>query len=101
MENDVPSEQRLLGSSRLKIAAEKARQRLLDDRNEDVFWKGKLATSALSTATAISTLGLLHKHYPSDQKGLPERNELLDYLATGTAWLANNQNEDGGWGDTT
>ncbi len=100
MENDVPSEQRLLGSSRLKIAAEKARQRLLDDRNEDVFWKGELATSALSTATAISTLGLLHKHYPMDHKGLPERHELLDYLTAGTAWLANNQNEDGGWGDT-
>jgi squalene-hopene/tetraprenyl-beta-curcumene cyclase len=100
MENDASSEQRLLGSSRLKIAAEKARQRLLDDRNEQVFWKGELANSALSTATAVSTLGLLLKHYPMNPQGLPERRELLDYLDAGTAWLANNQNDDGGWGDT-
>ncbi|MBT6722777.1 MAG: squalene--hopene cyclase, partial [Planctomycetaceae bacterium] len=100
MENDASSEQRLLGSSRLKIAAEKARQRLLDDRNEQVFWKGELANSALSTATAVSTLGLLLKHYPMNPQGLPERRELLDYLEAGTAWLANNQNDDGGWGDT-
>ncbi|MBA61622.1 MAG: squalene--hopene cyclase [Planctomycetaceae bacterium] len=100
MQNDVSIENPLLGSVRLNAAAAKSRQRLLDDRTIPVFWEGELATSALSTATAISTLGLLHQHYPMDNESLPERSELLVYLDAGTAWLADNQNEDGGWGDT-
>lgn len=101
MQNDVSHEKPLLGSSRLNAAAVKARRRLLDDRDTRVFWEGELATSALSTATAISTLGLLYTHYPQQNDSLPEKKELLRCLETGAAWLVEHQNEDGGWGDTT
>tara|TARA_B100001939_G_scaffold241215_1_gene208654 strand:+ start:436 stop:2370 length:1935 start_codon:yes stop_codon:yes gene_type:complete len=87
-------------SDKLKTAASAARRRLLDERNSRLFWEGELATSALSTATAISTLGLLYKHYPKHNEGLPKRDELLPIIANGCNWLVSNQNEDGGWGDT-
>ena len=87
-------------SDRLTTAASTAIQRLLDERKTKVFWEGELATSALSTATAVSTLGLLYKHYPKNSEGLPQRDELLSLITAGCNWLVSNQNEDGGWGDT-
>ena len=87
-------------SDRLTTAASTARRRLLDERKTQVFWEGELATSALSTATAVSTLGLLYKHYPKTSEDLPQRDELLSLIVAGCNWLVSNQNEDGGWGDT-
>ncbi len=98
------TESPLVDTARLRSAAAKARQQLLDDRSHQAYWEGELATSALSTATAISTLGLLYQHYPaSDQvaSSLPSKEELKSHIEAGTQWLANHQNEDGGWGDTT
>ena len=54
----------------------------------DGFWEGRLSSSALSTATALSALAL------ADDPGDADR------LRCGVAWLAGSQNADGGWGDT-
>ncbi len=58
--------------------------RLLDRRVEGGWWEGRLSSSALSTATAISALALAAG----------------DEGDAGLAWLASHQNADGGWGDT-
>src|SRR5258708_14598245 len=48
------------------------------------WWEGRLASSALSTATAVGALSLIG--------GVDVR--------PGLDWLARTQNQDGGWGDT-
>lgn len=59
--------------------------KLLDRRVEGGWWEGYLASSALSTATAVSALSLAGSYD----------------VEPGLQWLANHQNADGGWGDTT
>ena len=98
--NAPPSHPTTVSRDRLHAAAVKARQKLLASRDSQVFWEGELATSALSTATAVSTLALLHQHYPFNSDSLPTPGELRDFINKGVAWLATHQNEDGGWGDT-
>ncbi|MEM1441673.1 MAG: prenyltransferase/squalene oxidase repeat-containing protein, partial [Verrucomicrobiota bacterium] len=52
-------------------------------------WEGELSTSALSTATALVALGSVDEEvYAMEVK-------------RACTWLIDNQNEDGGWGDTT
>ncbi len=51
-------------------------------------WVGELSSSALSTATALVALS---------QVGCEDDRKLID---GGLRWLAENQNADGGWGDT-
>ena len=63
--------------------------RLLDERTAAGHWEGHLASSALSTATAIGALVL------SDARGHADR------IRAGVGWLEAHQNADGGWGDTT
>lgn len=58
--------------------------RLMDQRVAGGWWEGRLSSSALSTATAVSALTLA-----TDGDVDP-----------GLAWLARHQNADGGWGDT-
>ena len=58
------------------------------------YWVGELSSSALSTATAVSAMALVQKH-----TNCPETH--ADLIAAGLAWLARQQNADGGWGDTT
>lgn len=65
-----------------------ARRALLQVRNASGVWEGELSSSALSTATAMVALHLV------DAEG--NRN----LIQRGTVWLVENQNEDGGWGDT-
>jgi squalene-hopene/tetraprenyl-beta-curcumene cyclase len=74
---------------RLEQAVQTARARLLMARNLRGFWEGRLSSSALSTATAISALAVCS---PAD-----DALRMLD----GAAWLRETQNADGGWGDTT
>jgi len=66
-----------------------ARVTLLTERTPGGYWVGELSTSALSTATAVFAL-TLH----GDAKYTP-------LIRQGLKWLAENQNPDGGWGDTT
>lgn len=61
-------------------------QRLLDERAPGGYWTGELASSALSTATAVVALQLAE----GDGR----------QIGNGLAWLERTQNPDGGWGDT-
>src|SRR5258706_446001 len=63
-------------------------RRLLDARNAAGHWEGRLASSALSTATAVVALSLA------------DRRRFDGLIAAGISWLADHQNPDGGWGDT-
>lgn len=62
--------------------------RILTLQNEGGFWKGYLSSSALSTAVAAFSLWIY------------DRKIYRRYIEKGMIWLAENQNSDGGWGDT-
>jgi len=64
------------------------RERLLRLRNAEGHWVGQLSSSALSTATAAFALA---------QVDAARHRTLID---RGLNWLCENQNHDGGWGDT-
>jgi squalene-hopene/tetraprenyl-beta-curcumene cyclase len=68
--------------------------RLLDRRAAPDHWDGHLASSALSTATAVLALQLADAH--GRHSGDAARLSIRD----GTRWLIEHQNADGGWGDT-
>lgn len=73
---------------RLAEAYAKARAQLLSHQTTEGFWVGELASSSLSTATAVCALTLVD----------PNRFESL--IKGGVDWLLAHQVDDGGWGDT-
>ncbi len=81
-----------LDSARLKAALEKATAALLSARSPKGHWEGELSSSALSTATAVTALAVVKRN--------SQPSTLNSQLSTGLDWLAQNQNADGGWGDT-
>ncbi len=68
--------------------------RLLDRRTAPDHWEGHLASSALSTGTAVLAIDLAAQH------DHPSRDALIPLVRAGAAWLIAHQNPDGGWGDT-
>jgi len=72
----------------LDVTLAALRQSLLALRRSDGSWVGSLSSSALSTATAVFALARM------DAAG---HRSLID---RGLNWLCENQNADGGWGDT-
>ncbi|MEQ1859064.1 MAG: prenyltransferase/squalene oxidase repeat-containing protein [Chthoniobacteraceae bacterium] len=76
-------------SDRLRAALRTATDALLAEMNAAGHWTGELSSSALSTATAIVALGAVDR----------EKHAVL--IRGGEQWLRENQNTDGGWGDTT
>jgi squalene-hopene/tetraprenyl-beta-curcumene cyclase len=62
---------------------------LLESKNPAGRWEGYLSSSALSTATAVFALATVDRE---------QYNQLIE---KGLTWLCENQNCDGGWGDTT
>ena len=74
--------------NKLTQSLNSVRSRLVGSMAKDCCWKGRLSSSALSTATAITALSLVDK---AKHKGL---------IAAGFEWLIANSNDDGGWGDT-
>src|SRR5499426_4395541 len=73
---------------RLAGAYAKARAHLLSQRTPEGFWVGELASSALSTATAVCALTLV------------DRQRFASLIEGGARWLLDHQMSDGGWGDT-
>lgn len=72
---------------------------LLNERNARGHWEGELSSSALSTATAVMALELMRRalaESTTDQSAL----RIGNLIERGLAWIAANQNADGGWGDT-
>lgn len=93
----------------LAAAHSTARQQLLAQRNHD-HWTGELSSSPLCTAAAISALVLAERHVDdtpengsalenSWHSGMLVRSELSELLSNSLRWLAEQQNDDGGWGD--
>src|SRR5688572_22890952 len=78
----------MIDPSRLRAAYLTARDALLAERVPAGHWVGELSTSSLSTATAVMALHLVNPF---------EHRERID---AGMKWLAEHQNDDGGWGDT-
>lgn len=70
------------------------RRALLDQRGHLGHWEGRLSSSALATATALTALAIAR---PSNA-GLPSDDGLV---RAGIRWLVSNANADQGWGDTT
>ena len=61
------------------------RDQLLAERTRAGHWEGELSSSALATATAVCALTIVGQHD--------------DLVRNGLRWLAEHQNEDGGFGD--
>src|SRR5262245_22095692 len=85
-------------------------QALLAERSDQGYWLGELASSALATATAVSSLSLMIDPELSTQGGGSPVAEPVDgndpaqldrFVQFGLRWLTDHQNPDGGWGDTT
>jgi squalene-hopene/tetraprenyl-beta-curcumene cyclase len=75
-------------------AVHRLARQLLDRRAAPDHWEGRLASSALSTATAVLAL------YTAQQHGYSAAGRLDALVSAGSAWLLAHQNSDGGWGDT-
>ncbi len=94
----------MVDSQRLYGAYQKARTDLLAQRGKKSHWVGELSSSPLSTATAISALVLAEQHaHALGEEYLSEQlyqGDLSELVVDSVHWLAQQQNEDGGWGDT-
>lgn len=86
-------------SPTLSSALETAEARLLEARSADGHWRGRLAASALSTATASVAITEVDRQLRARGSALPPSVYAL--AERGRRWLANHANDDGGWGDTT
>ncbi|QDU63287.1 Squalene--hopene cyclase [Planctomycetes bacterium Pan216] len=80
--------------SRLRQCANRARTSLLSEQHPNGSFSGELASSSLSTATAVTALHLVIQNQPE------EASRLVPLVDAGLAYLATNQNQNGGWGDT-
>lgn len=78
---------------------ENTRETLLKQRGEHGHWDGELASSALSTATAVIAIDLFIRAEDS-RKGSMNSESLQLLVTRGLEWLSKTQNKDGGWGDT-
>lgn len=80
----------------LTSTIDRLRNELLGERGGRCQWTGELSASALSTATAISALSLAWLK----KQDCEETRRYRDLVRDGAAWLASQQNPDGGYGDT-
>ena len=76
------------------------RDQLLDQRTDDGHWVGQLSASALSTATAISTFSFYLDSDAVESSSI-DLDQMRQQVSGGIAWLMEQQNDDGGWGDTS
>lgn len=89
----APKSRRLPPHSREAVDATLATltHRLVERRVMAGHWEGTLASSALSTATAVMALTL------ASREGVGPFDHLV---GSGARWLLAHQNAEGGWGDT-
>lgn len=104
----------VVSDDRLLRAWQTASESLLAERNAQGYWEGELSSSALSTATAVSALSIAEQHAASlrcagrdeaenasaDAWDSSYQIDLSELICKSLRWLAEQQNEDGGWGDT-
>src|SRR3990170_2296357 len=69
------------------------RRALFDGRAASGHWEGRLSSSALATATAVTALAVARR------AGITEPADDA-IVSNGVRWLLTNVNRDGGWGDT-
>ncbi|MBN2137532.1 MAG: hypothetical protein JW720_06980 [Sedimentisphaerales bacterium] len=67
---------------------EALKEELIRSRQPGGCWQGRLSSSALATAVAVFALSRV------------DRSKYASLIEKGVGWLAENQNADGGWGDT-
>ncbi len=101
-----------LDREHLAGALRTVRSQLLSERSSAGTWVGELSSSPLATATAISALVLAQQG--GTRCGLPAytpgveashvdeiyQGDLSELIVGSLRWLAQQQNDDGGWGDT-
>lgn len=93
----------MVDPDRLLAAYETARCDLLAESTADGHWIGRVSSSPLATATAISALAIVDRHAPTaGGRIVDEQREcaLSELIIGSLRWLAKHQNPDGGWGDT-
>ena len=93
----------MVDPDRLLAAYETARCDLLAESTAAGHWIGRLSSSPLATATAISALAIVERHAPTIAGRIVDErreNALSELIMVSLRWLAGHQNEDGGWGDT-
>jgi squalene-hopene/tetraprenyl-beta-curcumene cyclase len=77
---------------------------LVEQLQPEGFWAGRLASSALATATAASALCLASAgdcpDFRVSENGTVPLTDDASRICAALAWLADHQNADGGWGDT-
>lgn len=96
--------------SRFEELVQRARQtlnglrtELLNERVKEGYWEGKLSPSSLSTATAVSAISATLIQMSTDQSLDVEAEQSDQFKAAaskGIQALQNQQNTDGGFGDT-
>ncbi len=89
---EAPSARGGADRARIARAHKTLRRALLAHVSPEGCWVGRLSSSALSSATAVSALVQYHQ-----RTATPMPVTLLDRAV---AWMFDQQNEDGGWGDT-
>lgn len=97
---------------RLLAAHQTARSDLIAECEPSGHWTGRLSSSALSTATAVSALAVYrqqvgslslkkdHAERLAETAADEHQDEIGRAIIAGLRYLAEQQNEDGGWGDT-
>ena len=85
----------MLNFDRLSRGYDVAASTLLDEATVNGTWEGELSSSPLSTATAVAALQLVARNQRQ------RATEFETLVNGGLKWLLENQNPDGGWGDTT
>ncbi len=95
---------------RVRLAHKTLRAELLAERAADGHWVGELASSPVATAAAVSALVVSHQsnagaalaagtECSGDAVDSVVQGDLSELLVASIHWLAQQQNEDGGWGD--
>lgn len=86
---------------RLERGFAKVVELLLAQRTAAGHWEGELSCSPLSTATAMVALAWVQRARSRPEAAeTAEADDLPGLIAGGARFLVNNQNSDGGWGDT-